>query len=224
MVIAFCSSKGGVGKTTAAINVVRVPINGKKFMNLFDLDSPQNASYNLTKLSKNIGINVKKTTTQQNKNIDIIEEILNEYKNNREKHIVFDCGGHDTDLIRRVQTMSNVIITPLTYSDSETLDFQNFNENIIKPLLKLNPSVQLKVLFNRVHHYDKKRYDELTNWIIENYPEYKILKTQLYDRLLYRTSFMESGKGVVEYKPNSKAAMEIKSLAKEIKSILKTIE
>ena len=58
-----------------------------------------------------------------------------------------------------------MIITPLSVSDVELNDFMNWNESIIKNIVDLNPDAKLYVLFNKYHHYEKKDFSEIKDYI-----------------------------------------------------------
>lgn len=234
MIICFSYSKGGVGKTTISANVARVK-NTKtgKYMDLFDLDSPQNGSYAITLNAQNIGLTVFKTwrvdetnpnqnndpTIIAKKNSELIDNIINEYKGSKEKNIIVDCGGHDSDNIRKVLAVADVIITPISISDTEVNDFLNWNNSIIQKLIKVNKTVKAFVLFNKYHTYEEKDFSELKSFIEGNFPYFKVMHTTIGERKDYRTSFGQ-GKGVAELKPSNPARVEIESLAKEIEDII----
>ena len=234
MIICLSYSKGGVGKTTISANLARVK-NAKTntYMDLFDLDSPQNGSYAVTMNATNLGINVLKTyryvptdPTLENtpleiarKNNELIDSIIKEYRHKKDKHIIIDCGGHDSDNIRKVLVMCDVIITPLSVSDTELNDFVQWNDEIVENITHLNPTAKLFVLFNKYHRYEAKDFESIRDFIAENFPVYKVLKTTIGDRKDYRSSFGK-GKGVVELAPKNPARIEIESLAAELQAVL----
>lgn len=235
MIICLSYSKGGVGKTTISANLARVKDSSTdKYMDLFDLDSPQNGSYAVTVNATNLGINVVKTyryiptdPTPENtpaeiakKNNELIDSIIQEYRHQKDKHIIIDCGGHDSDNIRKVLVMCDVIITPLSVSDTELNDFVQWNDEIVDNITQLNPEAKLFVLFNKYHKYEAKDFESIREFIAENFPAYKVLKTTIGDRKDYRSSFGK-GKGVVELAPKNPARIEIENLAKELQDILK---
>lgn len=225
MIICLSYSKGGVGKTTISANLIRTT-NKKtgKHMDLFDLDSPQNGSYAVTLHAKDIGLNIVKTykdtdgLTEEEasrKNSELIDQIIQKYKGNAAENILIDCGGHDSNNIRKVLLEADMIITPISVSDVELNDFMNWNESIIKNLVELNPEAKLYVLFNKYHHYEKKDFEEIKAFIESEFPYYKVLDSVVSDRKDYRTSFGK-GKGVVELPEKTPARKEIEALSEEI--------
>ncbi len=229
MIICLSYSKGGVGKTTISANLVRVK-NKKtgKRMDLFDLDSPQNGSYAVTLHAKDIGLTIIKTYKKSDglseaevtaRNGELIDQIIEKYKGKTDENILIDCGGHDSNNIRKVLLEADMIITPLSVSDVELNDFMNWNESIIKNIVDLNPDAKLYVLFNKYHRYEKKDFAEIKDYIESEYPYYKVLSTCITDRKDYRTSFGK-GKGVIDLYEKNPARKEIEALSDEIYHLL----
>ena len=107
MIINVAHTKGGVGKTTIAVNLA---IEMKA--DLFDLDN-QNSSYNFSLIAP------RERATHFIKDRSLLKKIIRTYKDNPDKNIVIDSGGYDSDVSREIILNSNIIITPITVSQTE---------------------------------------------------------------------------------------------------------
>ena len=119
MIINVAHTKGGVGKTTIAVNLA---IEMKA--DLFDLDN-QNSSYNFSLIAP------RERATHFIKDRSLLKKIIRTYKDNPDKNIVIDSGGYDSDVSREIILNSNIIITPITVSQTEIDGLLKFNsENV----------------------------------------------------------------------------------------------
>lgn len=207
MIINVAHTKGGVGKTTIAVNLA---IEMKA--DLFDLDN-QNSSYNFSLIAP------RERATHFIKDRSLLKKIIRTYKDNPDKNIVIDSGGYDSDVSREIILNSNIIITPITVSQTEIDGLLKFNSENVEVALQNNPNINPYILLNKISHYDLKDAEDLTEFIHQAIPDYKILKSRLGSRKDYKKAFSE-GKSVTEYSKSSAAAKEIKALANEIKEII----
>lgn len=210
MIINVAHTKGGVGKTTIAVNLA-IEMNS----DLFDLDN-QNSSYNFSLLS-----DIPRSIHFW-KDREMLKKIIQVYRDNPDKHIIIDSGGYDSNISREIILNSNIIITPITVSQTEVDGLQKFYIENVEIALQANPDIRPYILLNRISHYDKKDAEDLITFIKSAVPDYKVLKTSLGARKDYKKAFSE-GKSVVEYVRTSPASKEILSLKKEIEQIIKTI-
>lgn len=210
MIINVAHTKGGVGKTTIAVNLA-IEMNS----DLFDLDN-QNSSYNFSLLS-----DIPRSIHFW-KDREMLKKIIQVYRDNPDKHIIIDSGGYDSNISREIILNSNIIITPITVSQTEVDGLQKFYIENVEIALQANPDIRPYILLNRINHYDKKDAEDLITFIKSAVPDYKVLKTSLGARKDYKKAFSE-GKSVVEYVRTSPASKEILSLKKEIEQIIKTI-
>ena len=152
----------------------------------------------------------------------MLKKIIQVYRDNPDKHIIIDSGGYDSNISREIILNSNIIITPITVSQTEVDGLQKFYIENVEIALQANPDIRPYILLNRINHYDKKDAEDLITFIKSAVPDYKVLKTSLGARKDYKKAFSE-GKSVVEYVRTSPASKEILSLKKEIEQIIKTI-
>lgn len=207
MIINIAHTKGGVGKTTIAVNLA---IEMKA--DLFDLDN-QNSSYNFSLIDE------IDRPTHFYKDRNLLKEIIRNYKDNPDKSIIIDSGDYDSDVSRKIILNSNIIITPITVSQTEIDGLLKFNSENVSAALQHNPHINPYILLNKISHYDLKDAEDLKNFITEVIPDYKILHTTLGSRKDYKKAFSE-GKSVSEYNKNSMASKEIRNLTEEILKII----
>lgn len=210
MIINIAHTKGGVGKTTIAVNLALT-----MGANLFDMDT-QHSSYEFSLISET------PKPIHFWTDIEMAAELIQQYHDDPKKHLIVDSGGYDSRTSREFMMNSNIIVTPLTVSQFEFLGLQNFDNLVIHGIRKANPKIKAFALLNNINYFDQSDADQLEEIILQNLPDYKVLKT----RIGYRKSFKQAtavGKSVVEYQKNSAAAKEIIALAKEIEGICEAI-
>lgn len=209
MIINVAHTKGGVGKTTIAINLA-VDLEA----DLLDLDL-QNSSILFSKLGDNRKINFiqgKSLTKPQ------LDKLVSLYRSNKDKMLVVDSGGYDSDIVRYMIANSDIVITPMAPSQVELFGLKNFDK-IIKKIEKVVPSLKSYILFTRVTQFQKADIDALRQYLITSMPEFNILKSTIGFRKGFSDAYAQ-GKSVTEYQPKSKAALEMTALVNEVKSIL----
>lgn len=182
---------------------------------LFDLDN-QNSSYNFSLLSDiNRPIHFWKDR-------NMLKDIIKTYRDNPDKNIIIDSGGYDSNVSREIILNSNLIITPITVSQTEVDGLQKFYSENVEIALKSNPYIKPYILLNRINYYDQKDAEDLITFIISEIPDYKVLSTALGARKDFKKAFSE-GKSVVEYNKSSPASQEISALVKEISALIKNV-
>lgn len=210
MIINVAHTKGGVGKTTIAVNLA-IGMNA----DLFDLDN-QNSSYNFSLLS-----DIERDIHFW-KDRSLLKEIIKTYKDDKDRHIIIDSGGYDSNVSREIILNSNLIITPITVSQTEVDGLQKFNTENVEVALNSNPMIKPYILLNKISHYDKKDAEDLIEFIHQQVTDYNVLHTMLGARKDYKKAFSE-GKSVTEYNRSGPAAKEMKELVNEIHEIIKNL-
>lgn len=208
MIINVAHTKGGVGKTTISTNLA-VDLEA----DLLDLDL-QNSSILFSKLGDNRKINFiqgKSLTKPQ------LDKLVSLYRSNKDKMLVVDSGGYDSDIVRYMIANSDIVITPMAPSQVELFGLKNFDK-IIKKIEEVVP-LKAYILFTRVTQFQKADIDALRQYLITSMPEFNILKSTIGFRKGFSDAYAQ-GKSVTEYQPKSKAALEMTALVNEVKSIL----
>ena len=114
---------------------------------------------------------------------------------------------------------ADLVITPVSDKGFELLGLKSF-EGILSQLSELiEGELKVKVLLNNINP-QKSKLNKLQTFIKKS-KHFELLETVLRTRVDYDKS-AGAGKSVIEYKKESKAAKEIRSLVKEVKKILNT--
>jgi chromosome partitioning protein len=205
MIITVAHQKGGVGKSTIAINLaveMQLPI--------IDLDS-QHSCYLFSLLRKE-----EQGKTLQVFTPETVEEIKEILKSMIHDKVIIDSGGYDNDLNRFALLISDVVITPVSPSQIEVFGLLKFAE-IVEEAKKHNPSLMVNVLINNADPRCSGENRKLQQFIEES-SNFELLKTKLHRRADYRRAYSE-GLSVCEYNPEGKSCKEIKSLITEVTTL-----
>ena len=212
MIIAISHQKGGVGKSTIAWNLA-LALQKKYDVELVDLDTQKTLTY-----TNEIRKNQTKYKPLKIRTFQSAEE-LKHYINtdSDEKLSVIDLGGFDSTMNRIAIITADLVVTPVSDKSFELLGLKSF-EGILSQLSKLiEGDLKVKVLLNNINP-QKSKLGKLKTFI-EKSKHFELLDTVLRTRVDYDKS-AGAGKSVMEYKKDSKAASEIKTLVKEVKKIL----
>ena len=204
-VIVVAHKKGGVGKTSTAINIA-VDVYKKKYpLTVIDLDSQ------------------KQTTKFNNKRDDQfnVKEIINsdlliDFLKHDKGITIIDLGGYDSDLARTTLLLADMVIIPLSDSDNELDGLVEF-KNIMDEIQGIQEGILCKVLVTRVHHADNSTHKALSNFV-EPFEGFSIFNTILRSRKEYKR-MLGTGKSVPEQTGGS-GAIELAKLTKEIEEII----
>lgn len=153
--------KGGVGKTTTAINLAIELASKKNKVALIDLDSSKRAT---DFGEKRVKQDVKFFTLESGEElIDKISKLIDF------DYIVIDTAGYETDLIKEASLLSDVTIVPVSDSDSEEEPMEEFIGNL-KIYTAPNENHTIKILTTRVKHLPNVSY-QLRDRLQEKYKE-----------------------------------------------------
>ncbi len=214
MLISIQHQKGGTSKSTIAWNLaITLQDSMKKKIEVVDLDVQQTMTLN----------NYVRQSNKELKPLQIRTftdaEALKEYfsSDDDSKIIIVDTGGFDSSLNRITALMSDFMLTPV--SDS-IIDLQGLKtyEKVLKQLSEAaNATITSNVILSPIDPR-KKNFSELREFI-EKSENFNVFDSVLRRRTDFINS-LETGKSVIEYKKDSKAAEEFQTLFKEIRKTL----
>jgi chromosome partitioning protein len=213
MIIVVSHQKGGVGKSTIAWNLATL-LQEQYPVELVDLDIQRTLTYanELRRQQENLTpLNIKTFDSPQD-----FKKYINGDSDDRLS--IIDVGGFDSSMNRLAIVVADLVITPVSDKSFELLGIRTFEKTLREVNELVEHEVKVNVLFNNLNP-QKSRLEGLKAFINKS-PYFDLFESVLRHRTDYDRSAGE-GKNVIEYAPKSKAADEIRELAKEIKKILK---
>jgi len=215
MIVLFGHQKGGVGKSTVAINIAYQLHRKYKELTLLDLDSQNSAIlFNQLRTSENL------PTIKCVKESDIdFNNFLNEYAKNKENLLIIDSGGYDSDVNRAALVKADIIITPVGISQIEIFGLQKFRKILKEASSALGVKVKTNVLLNNVDSRSKNKLKDLRSYIKENHKYFNLLDSTIHTRADFKNSYGD-GLTVKELNKKGSATQEIKDLSKEILKLI----
>jgi len=202
MVISLVNQKGGVGKTTIAVNLSSAISKKERKTLLIDAD-PQGSVLQWHYTAKNQSFAV--THHPHPLNDGAIKSLSKNFD-----HVVIDAPPALGDLILSILSVSRLAVVPLgpspldLWSSKETL-------SLIQQATR-NRKLKAKLLICR--RIARTRVGREAREAVESYGM-EVFKTEIGQRVAY-VEAMTSGLSVLEYAPQSEAAAEILRLCEEI--------
>jgi len=213
MIITFSHQKGGVGKSTLAWNL-SVLLQKKYNIQLVDLDAQKTLTIVNNIRAKNPKLKMVNVRSFENK-----EELLAYIKNDSDDRLsIIDVGGFDSNINRIAIAYADIVITPVSDKEMDLFGLQSFERILGEISESINDKVVVKVLLNDINP-QKSKLEDIREFITRS-SHFELLDTVIRTRADFAHS-VGKGMSVVEYNEDGKASKEAKSLAKEIKKLLK---
>jgi len=203
MIISFVNQKGGVGKTTSAINIAASLKRKNYRVGFIDAD-PQGSATQWHAVENNNAFEVLHHPEPVSKSE--IEALSQNYD-----YLVIDAPPADGDISKSILAVTDLSIIPLSPSSLDLWSCKGTLDMIDSARIE-NPDLDAKLLINRKIPGTRVGREARDSMAIFNMD---ILDTELCQRVAYIDA-MTSGVSVMQYAPSSKAADEIESLCDEI--------
>lgn len=203
MIISVVNQKGGVGKTTAAVNIARGLSDGPGRSLLIDTD-PQGSVLQWHSLGRNPHFDVIHHPSPIRP--AEVKSLTTGYK-----HVVLDTPPAIGEIIRSCLLVSDLAIVPVGPSP---LDIWSSQETvaILKEMAGVRPNLTPRLLICR--KIPRTRIGREARDALEVYG-LRAFQTELFQRVAY-VEAMISGLTVLDFAPGSEAADEIRHLCLEI--------
>ena len=214
-VVVVGNLKGGVGKSTVSCNLgVAGAMDGKKVL-IIDSD-PQGSSMTFRAVRQ--GDNLKAVAITR----PTIHKDIRDFSNF--DLVVVDAGGRDSALFRSavIAAAGGILLIPILPSQYDIWA----TEDTFAILKESRTFAEIRAfaMFNQVMQNTTVTQDALaTLQEMTGENDVSLLNSKLFSRVDYKKSISD-GKGVMEYAPNGKAAMELKALYDEIMQLFNTKE
>ena len=209
MIVTVSNQKGGVGKSTVAVNLAACFAHEGKDVLLVDADEQGSA------------LDWRAERPQQMPPVQTVglpvDNLHKEIQSLAERYdvVVIDGGGRITKTARAAVVVADVVIVPTLPSRPDLASTEDILEKVIevaqtfkdfRATILLNQVQEGTVLSRRSQEYMRESH-------------YPICTTQLHQYVAYREAFA-MGLSVLEYDATSKAALEMQALYREVLEIL----
>jgi len=214
MIILIAAQKGGVGKSTAAVNIATVLAQQGQTPLLFDADEQPTASEWWAGRNLSYPEHAAIGCCQQYGEIDGALEHLQALHD----YIIVDAAGHDSVEMRSAMTVCDVLLMPFKPSQADLNTLPHMND-VVQKSKTVNATMRAHAFLSITPTNSRDRESSEARLAILAYPAFSLLKTVVHDRKSYRDAMAE-GLGVVEITDKSpsaaKARQEMFNLVEEV--------
>lgn len=210
MIISFVNQKGGVGKTTTAINLAASLKRRNKELLFIDAD-PQGSATRWHAVESNNAFEVMHHPDPINK--EDIEALSQDYD-----YVVIDAPPAISEITKSILAVSELSIIPLSPSSLDIWSCKGTLE-MIEESRPQNPDMDVKLLINRKIPGTRLGREARASMDIF---DMDVMDSELCQRVAFIEA-MTSGVSVMQYAPGSKAADEVEQLCDEI-TLQETVE
>lgn len=248
-IISLLNHKGGVGKTTSAINIGAALVQFKKRVLLVDLDPQANLTISLgiprQKISiyQNIRGEAELTPYTVKPGLDVVTsnldlsgaemELINEAGREFILRELFEPVGHDYDYIiidcppslglltLNALTASNSVMIPMQAEFLAMQGIVKIKQVTDKVRFRLNKKLQIGGVIATMYDQRKVLNRDIVE-TIEGFFGDKVFKTRIRNNVALAEAPSE-GKDIFDYSPSSNGAKDYLALAKEIITRIETV-
>ncbi len=203
MIISFVNQKGGVGKTTTAINLAASLKRRNNKLLFIDAD-PQGSAMQWHAVENNNAFEIMHHPVPVSKSD--IKALSRHYD-----YLLIDAPPAIGDITKSILAITEIAIIPVSPSALDIWSCKGTLE-MIDEIRPENPDMEVQFLINR--KIPGTRVGREARASLDVF-DMDVLQTELCQRVAYIDA-MTSGVSVMQYAPNSKAADEIEDLCDEI--------
>lgn len=210
-VILIAHQKGGVGKSNTVVNLA-VALAQEKFNGdcnnilLIDAD-PQASTYRWNQRREENGYSSFPCIRLEG---NINKQVTREAENYQ--WVLIDAAGRDSREMRSAMLASDLMLMPTKASQAD-LELMEHMADTVNNARDYNEQLNVNVFINMCPTNSQAEKLEARE-LLKEYPEFKLMKSVIYERKAYRDSFSEA-LGVHEW-TNSKAKAEFSCLLREV--------
>ncbi len=208
-VVSLINRKGGVGKSTLAVNLAQIAAAKKKTVLLIDLDPQGNAFSWFTRRTD--GGNKSPEIAALKADIKDLAAILTEAKRGKVHLVIIDTEGHTNKSTPQAAALSDFVLIPC--SPSSYFDLEAMTETFA---ICRAQKVKAAIIFN------KNRTEVFANDMQQNLEGegFEVLPCRVQDRAAFEWSLFY-GKSVFEYDKDNRGAADLQQLFDHLQKRLK---
>lgn len=211
MIIIIGSEKGGVGKTTLAVNLCAMLATQGKDVILVDADRQASAANWASDRSENSEL-PKVHCMQKYDNLRAsLKDLATRYE-----YVIVDPSGRDSKELRSGIAVADILIMPVCPSQFDLDTVPNMAVIVSEIKEEVNPELKFKAVISKAStNRAIKEADAAINYF-NDFPEIELMKTIIRERIVYRKATL-GGKGmsIIEM-TDEKAKYEMLEFLKEI--------
>jgi chromosome partitioning protein len=198
-IIAVCNVKGGVGKTTLAVNLTICEALYGADVLLVDGDEQGTARAFTQLRADTLGVPGYTAVSLRGAEIRTqVRQLRNKYQ-----RIVIDVGGRDTSSLRAALTVADVVVVPVMPATFDVWSLDPLQE-LIQEAREINSELRTIVVLNAADPFGKDN-DEAAA-IIREKGEFKYFLHPIVRRKVFRNA-AAAGLSVLEYRPLDEKAV-----------------
>ena len=207
MIVAFACSKGGVGKTTATVQLA-----GEVKP---DLIIDQDAHQGITWINNRRPVESRWNVLSGLNKTALIKELSTA----DDKLVLIDCGGFDSELTRIAIAAADMTICPLNDDITEQIGMVRFNSILAEISKDAGVHITAHVIMTRTNP-SRKNFTAIRE-AVESLSNLTMMESRLSKRADFPAQ-MEAGLGITERAAtrNSEAGKEVATFAEEVRGIL----
>ena len=210
MIIAVLNQKGGVGKTTLALNIAGYLASRKKRVLLIDADEQHSAlDWSAVREGEPLFSVIGMPKGTIHKEVGIIGKGFD--------HIVIDGPPRISSVARSAIVASDMIIIPVTPSPYDIWAAEDVVTQIREVTQTLGDYKKINPFFVLNRKIGNTAIGRDTAIALEKYADIPVFKAQITQRVVFAET-ANNGTTVIEHDPTGQAAEEIKRLGAEIES------